>query len=126
MSAEITNLANSLIKTVSEGIGVNLRFDRESVEWVDGYIERIRPNLEGSFIEGLSNSIGAFLGESIIAKYGGEWRQSEEGAWGIFFDEKNAVFPFSKVEKQFVNGPEDSILSLYNIIPVVFGKSDDA
>ncbi len=126
MSAQITNLANSLIKTVSEGTGVNLRFDRESVEWVDGYIERIRPSVEESSIEGLSNSIGAFLGESIIAKYGGEWRQSEEGAWGIFFDEKNAVFPFSKAEKQLVNGREDSILGLYNAIPVVFGKSHDA
>jgi len=82
MSAELKALANKLISNVSEMVGVHLQFDEESVKWLDGYIERIRPNVDESSIEGVSNSVGAFPGECIIANYGGIWAQSEEGDWG--------------------------------------------
>ena len=106
---------------------MNLSYDRASVEWLNGYIERIRPHLDESSIGGIANPIGAFLGECIIANYGGQWRESE-GTWGVFFSERNdrsAAFPFNKVRKQLLNGSEDSILSFYDVIPVVFGESDE-
>lgn len=124
MEERIKTLAQNLIVTLSERLGVHLNYDRASVEWIDGYIERIRPNLEEAAVLGLSNSIGAFLGECIIANYGGQWRESE-GTWGIYFDDKNAAYPFAKVEKHLLNGREDSILSFYEVIPIVFGKSDE-
>ena len=102
-------------------------YDRASVEWLDSYIERVRLNLDESSVNGLSNSIGSFLGECIIANYGGQWREAE-GTWGVFFSDRNdksAAFPFNKVRKQLLNGAEDSILSFYDVIPVVFDKADD-
>lgn len=124
MEEQIKHLAQNLISTLSEKLGVNLKYDRASVEWIDGYIERIRPNLEEPTIAGLSNTIGAFLGECIIANHGGQWRNSE-GGWGVYFDEENAAYPFAKAQKHLVNGSEDSVLSFYDVIPVVFGKSEE-
>ena len=120
MSAEFTALAKTLIATVSETLGVQLTFDSDSVKWLDGYIERVRAGMDESQIYGLSNTIGAFLGECIISNYGGSWRQSEDGNWGVFFDDKNVVFPFAKAYKQLAYGKDDSIFGMYNIIPVVF------
>jgi len=79
MPKEFTTLANTLIGTASDKLGVQLTLDSESVKWLDGYIERIRPGMDESQIQGLSNTIGAFLGECIIANYGGSWRQADDG-----------------------------------------------
>lgn len=125
MEEQIKALAQNLISTLSDKLGVNLKYDRASVEWIDGYIERIRTNLEESAVVGLSNSIGAFLGECIIANHGGQWREAE-GTWGVYFDEENAAYPFAKVQKHLLNGGEDSILSFYDVIPVVFSKSRES
>lgn len=127
MEEQIKDLAQKLISTLSERLGVHLKYDRASVEWVDGYIERVRLNLDESSMAGLTNSIGSFLGECIIVNYGGQWRESE-GSWGVFFSERNdrsAAFPFNKVRKQLLNGAEDSILSFYDVIPIVFDKSHE-
>jgi hypothetical protein len=127
MEEQIKTLALKLISTLSERLGVHLKYDRASVEWLDGYIDRVRLNLDESSIDGITNSIGSFLGECIIANYGGQWRESE-GTWGVFFsdrDDRSAAFPFNKVRKQLLNGAEDSILSFYDVIPVVFDKSNE-
>jgi hypothetical protein len=127
MEEQIKELAEDFSATVSEMLGVNLRYDRASVEWLSGYIERVRPTLNESSITGLTQSIGSFLGECIIANYGGEWRESE-GTWGVFFsarDDRNAAFPFNKVRKQLLNGAGDSILSFYEVLPIVLGKSHE-
>ena len=122
MPEEFTALANTLIGTASDKLGVQLTLDSESVKWLDGYIERIRPGMDESQIQGLSNTIGAFLGECIIANYGGSWRQADDGNWGVFFDDKNVVFPFAKAYKQLANGDGDSIFSMYDVIPIVFNR----
>src|SRR5438874_87823 len=67
MSEEFTALANTLIATVSQTLGVQLTFDSDSVKWLDGYIERVRSGMDKSQIHGLSNTVGAFLGECIIS-----------------------------------------------------------
>jgi hypothetical protein len=124
MEKQIKDLAQNLIGTLSEMLGVNLKYDRASVEWLDGYIERIRPTLDETSVNGLANSIGSFLGECIIANHGGVWREAE-GTWGVYFDEKNAAYPFAKAQKHLLNGRADSILSFYDVIPVVFGTSPE-
>jgi hypothetical protein len=124
MEERIKQLAENLISTCAETLGVSLRYDRVSVEWLSGYIERIRPHLDESSVNGLANSVGAFPGECIIANYGGQWRESE-GNWGVFFsesDDRDAAFPFNKARKHLLYGAEDSILSFYNVLPVVLGR----
>jgi hypothetical protein len=123
LEEELKGLAGKLISVASEQLGVTLGYDAESVAWADGFIERQRLRFPGSEADGLVNIIGAFLGECIIARYGGGWRE-QEGAPGVFFDDENAVFPFAKVRKQFDNGREggDSIESLYRTIGPVFKR----
>ena len=124
MEEQIKALARNLISTLSEKLGVTLGYDRASVEWIDSYIERIRTSLDESAVDGLSNSIGAFLGECVIANHGGRWRESE-GTWGVHFDKDNAAYPFAKVKKHLSNGNVDSVLSFYDVIPVVFANSPE-
>ena len=115
-------LAARFVEVISRDAGVELGYTQESVEWADGYVERLRQTVDEETALQLSKFVGAFLGECIIANFGGAWREGE-GAWGVYFDGENAAFPFAKVQKQFENGAEDSILSFYTVIPVVFADS---
>jgi hypothetical protein len=106
----------------SSELGSNFCFDRESVEWVDRFIEneRKRPQITPHEHRKLATLLGAYLGEAVIHKYGGHWKEYS-GNWGIFFDDANAVFPFVKVLKQFENGSEGgaSILSFFDLVGLV-------
>jgi hypothetical protein len=126
LEEQFGELAEKLISTLSAQSGVELGYDGLSVEWVDGFIERQRVRFPGAAADGLVNVIGAFVGECVIANYGGRWREDEHG-WGVFFDDGNAAYPFAKVRKQFDNGREggDSVHSFYETIGVLFKRSDD-
>ncbi len=134
---------------VIEGLGPaateldDFGLNRESVEWVDGYIERQRKRGGSKAeIESLVSVIGSFLGECIIQNYGGKWGEFD-GHWGIMFSERppdmpmaeeiitqteeealseactlQAVFPFSKVFKQFQQGHKggESIIAFYDLL----------
>lgn len=116
---EFKRLARSLIEMFGQDLGVTLSYNEESVEYLDGYIVRNRAAIvekTGGECGGLVNGIGSFLGECIIANYGGQWKQSEKGAWGVYFENGSAAFPFAKVWKAFFeDGQYDSIASLYRI-----------
>jgi hypothetical protein len=97
---------------------VSLRYDKKSVEYLDDYIRRGRSyfKTKADGPRGLLNTIGSFLGECIIANHGGHWKQDESGNWGVYFDDKNAVFPFVKVQKALApDGEFDSIASFYDL-----------
>jgi hypothetical protein len=97
---------------------ISFGLNRDSVAWVEGYIEgqRARPDLSQVTIDNLVNVLGSFLGECIIANAGGSWQSSAENGWSIAFPDNNHAYPFNKVRKLFVNGLEggDSILSFYD------------
>lgn len=91
-------------------------FDAASVEWLNGYIDRIRANeWTEEETDQLVNNLGAYLGEAIIAAYGGGWVR-DQYSWAICWDERNCAYPFAKVFKHLKNGPEDSIYSFYTTI----------
>ena len=100
----------------SVGFGLN----RESPAWLEGYIERLRQagGLAGQAQRNkLASMFGSFVGECIIACYGGTWVQ-REGSWCVAFDKSHAVFPFLKVAKQIENGVKDGIGGFSRGIPV--------
>ncbi len=97
-----------------------LGYDERSVEWLDGFIERQRLRLEPDKVEGISQTLGSFLGECICRNFDGRWEENEYGA-AVVFKDGNACFPINKVGKQFANGADDSVLSFYQTIPVLFG-----
>ncbi len=111
---ELSNLAY-ITKTK---LGIN--YNNDGVKCIEGFIERTKSYFPKDQWEELSYSCGAFLGQCIIENYGGKWSQDENGQFCIEFNEHNKVYPFSKVSKQFENGLEDSIHSLYIAIPTVF------
>ncbi len=110
-------------------LGDAFGYNRDSVKWVEGFIERQR--IAGGFsaatVHTLVQVLGSFLGESVIHAYGGEWR-TRDGVSGVFFDDRNAVFPFAKVGKQFDQGLAngESILGFFEAIPIVFKLANAA
>jgi hypothetical protein len=109
-----------LVQSVArDQLSVDVGFDRVAVEWLDGFVTRQHEQGSPDNVEGLVSTLGSFFGECIVRTYGGKWFQDEEG-WCVRFDEKNAAYPFAKVEKHLRNGPEDSVLSMFDTIPLVF------
>lgn len=109
-----------LVRTVAQNqLSTDVRYDRTGVEWLDGFVTRQHEQGDPDKVEGLVNTLGSFLGECIVQAYGGQWSEDEFG-WSVRFDEKNAVYPFAKTEKHLRNGPEDSVLSMFDTIPIVF------
>jgi hypothetical protein len=102
-----------------EGFGYNAA----SVKWLEGLIEhqRTRPDLDKSALSGIVSNLGSYLGECVIARFGGAW-QMRDDMWCVAFDSANAVFPFNKVYKQFENGTEggDGVYGWFTTIPAVF------
>ena len=100
--------------------GIDFGLNRESVEWVEGFIERqrARPDFDENSADGLVNTLGSFLGECIAANTGGRWAWAEEQqALGVAFPAGGMAFPFVKVRKLCLYGLEagESISSFYDI-----------
>ncbi len=121
MNHEIAENAKLVIEQFQEMTEFQFGYNPESIKWVDGFLNRQREGdgFTPDLCSGLVSTIGSFLGECIIAEYGGCWEQTEDG-WSVVINHGNMTFPFSKVQKQLENGPEDSIYSFYTVIPVVF------
>lgn len=121
MEEHIRANAEMVIQQLQPLSGIDFGYTPESVEWLEGYIERLRSagQFEGDARNKLTSVFGSFLGECIVRCHGGTWKQ-REGVWCVAFDDANAAFPFAKVEKQIDNGLEDGIASFFNVIPLIF------
>jgi len=97
-----------------------LDYDRESVEFLDGFVETTRNSdaFDEKKRKQLVDMIGSFLGECFRVNYGGEWAILDDRL-GVKFTGNNVAFPYTKVWKQYENGFEDSILSFYETFPLV-------
>jgi hypothetical protein len=115
--------AQLVVDTMKADAGVELRFDAESVKWLDGYIERNRNQLDAATKSKLGDVFGSYLGEALVRTYGGQWEQYQD-TWCVSFGKDNKAFPFAKVAKQFKNGSEDSIYSFFCAVPAVFKLVD--
>ena len=88
-------------------------FDAESVGYLDAFIDRqgasFRSSEQGT--NKIVSLLGAYLGEAIIATYGGQWQQTADGlALAIESgSQRHILQPFHKVHKRLINGPEDSL-----------------
>lgn len=98
---------------------VDFGLNEESVEWVEGFIERQRerPDFDLDESGGLVGVLGSFLGACVAEAAGGRWHYMEEDGWGVLLPDGSTAFPFAKVRKQFRNGLEggESISSFYRI-----------
>jgi hypothetical protein len=110
--------ANLVIEQFGPLTEIDFGLNRDSVEWVEGFIERqrAREDFDLNNSDRLIDVLGSFLGECIIANAGGEWRVSETHGLGVGFPDGNFCYPFNKVSKMFRYGLAggDSILSFYD------------
>ncbi len=124
MTQEYKTIAENVVSQMRKELGVELKYDKESIEWLDHYIDRIRPQLKKESYAGLAMSLGAYVGETIIAAYGGAWDYFPKlDQWGIRFGAQNGAFPFSKVYKQLEGGEMESILSFFTILPRIIDET---
>lgn len=124
MIAGIQHLARHFVRSVHGETSIELEYNHVAVKWLDSYITTIRPRYTAETVPpGLVQSIGAFLGECIIATYGGHWgheRDSDE--WGIALPVQAGeiwVYPFNKVYKHFAAGDEHSVGVFFEAIPAL-------
>jgi hypothetical protein len=122
MEEDIKANAELVVEQLRPLSGIDFGYTQESVEWLEGYIERLRNS--GEFESDrtknkLTSVFGSFLGECIVRCYGGTWRQHEAGIWCVAFNDDNIAFPFAKVAKQIDNGLEDSIASFFTVLPIM-------
>ena len=122
MEEHIKANAEMVIKELRPLSRIDFGYTLESVEWLEGYIERLRTSEEFASEElrhNLTNMFGCFLGECIVRRYGGKWEQ-QDGRWCVAFNHENAACPFAKVAKQFDNGLDDGIAIFFKVIPILF------
>jgi len=100
--------------------GIDFGLNRESVAWVEGFVERQRerPDFDAARIDGLVSVIGSFLGECVVVETGGRWQVGGDGNWGVLLPSGATAYPFAKTRKQFLNGlaEGDSIASFYSVV----------
>ena len=85
----------------------------ESIDYLDSFLERQEAMVKSSEanVNRFVGLFGAYLGECIIATYGGEWQESPQGlAIAIRTQTQHHVLqPFHKVYKRIANGGEHSL-----------------
>jgi len=109
----------SVLIEMGRQLGVALELDSDSIMWLDGYINSKRNSFDDEMINMSVNVIGSFVGEAIIANFGGEWIQSEDGLVGVRLNDRLTAFPLAKVEKQIREGEAESVYGFYAAIPAL-------
>lgn len=111
--------AELVISVAAKQLGQTISFDEAGVRWLDGYIQCQHEQGNLGNREGLVSTLGSFLGECVVHRFGGQWAEVD-GSWCVRFDDRSTAYPFAKVAKQLEYGAEDSILSFFAAIPVLF------
>ncbi len=65
----------------------------------------------------IANTFGAFLGEALRVRVGGEWRLVDfngQTLAALYFDKHNWTLPIYKAGKHFMNGEEDDVEFFYS------------
>lgn len=113
------DLANEASRSVEANTGHPLSFTAESVALVDEFLGEIRDEIGGSDeLAELIFKLGCYLGEMIVRHKGGVWvdAPAELGGWpGVRTPDGYWADPISKAFKRVDNGPEDSIVSFYDL-----------
>ncbi len=121
-SEDIKANAEKLIEKLRPISKINFGYNKESVHWLQGYIERLRRSEKFKESEEQFVSVfGSYLGECIIQRHGGHW-ENRDGIFAVAFDDQNYVLPFNRVKKQWQNGLEDGIADLFDMIPELWNR----
>lgn len=111
--------AEMIVSTFASEMQVELTFDRRGATWLDDYILRVRDRFSREERESLVSALGAFLGEALLRKYGGQWIE-HQGTWGVQLDGRPWISPFHKIDERFEpHRVSDSIADLFHGGPLL-------
>jgi hypothetical protein len=129
VDAAVKDNAAQVVAMCQPLAGFPFGYDERSVQWLEGHIERLRER--GAFAREFDEHValfGSYLGEAIIASFGGRWEESEEHPLHIALVGGATAFPFVKVAKQMQNGlaDGDSIAGFFRAVPRFLEQSRTA
>ncbi len=109
--ARFAEAADLHIETARRTMGLDLRYDLESLMKLDAMVDAIG---KPKHLDQMVMVLGSYLGETLRRVYGGRWVWDPQWrTWAVLLPKKGGgetgPFPFAKVQKRFQNGMEDSI-----------------
>lgn len=108
--------ADLFVQRARENLGVSLTIDRTGVEWLDGFLNRMRGHLSPQAETGMISVAGCFFGECLVRSQGGAWIE-KSGEWHVQVTRACtiSVNVFGKVQKQLTNEDGESVLSMFDM-----------
>ena len=107
-------IANDLRIRIKNSEGVLINFDEDGLAVVHQYIENQRDSIPDDDLEQFANAIACFLGETVIARYGGKWKYSHNyNQWFITFGGAQGFYPVHIAQQQLRNTGSESVYAAY-------------
>ena len=104
--------AAALFVKLARDAGRELELDESGVEWAQQYVDAVSPVESPDQLRVQSALVGSYLGESLIAVYGGEWSDAD-GEWAVDLGERGRVHPFRVTEAQLRDGSGQSVIDVF-------------
>jgi len=116
--------ASDLFVKLAKDAGRELELDAAGVEWADQYVAAVRPVESPDQLRVQTALVGAFLGESLIAVYGGAWSDAD-GEWAVELGERGRVHPFRETEERLRGGDGGSLATLFRSFGDAWDRVDE-
>jgi hypothetical protein len=117
-AARLRQAAELFVKLARDA-GRELALDEAGVEWAEAYVRAVRPVDSPDQLRVQTALVGSYLGEALIAVYGGAWSDAE-GEWAVELGERGRAHPFRVTEAQLRGDAGPSVVELFRSF------SDDA
>ena len=92
-------------------------YDADGVTHLARFIEAQRAALPAAQREGVATALGCFLGQCLVAVYGGEWAIGPDGTTGVGLAERFFFNPFHLVNQQLNEGESASVAAFFAGVP---------
>jgi hypothetical protein len=92
-------------------------FDAAAVQQLDAFIEAQRRDLKPADKQGVVTALGCFLGQCLVATYGGTWAKGPDGTTGVGINQNSFFNPFYRVLQQLDKGQPESVAVFFASIP---------
>ena len=104
-------------------------YDAQSIAYLDAFIDRQGESFRASpqGIDRIVSLLGSFVGEAVIATYGGDWEQNDSGLSIVIRSSGQVHFvqPFQKIHKRLTNGQEDNLEFYFaTLLPQVLARPE--
>jgi hypothetical protein len=121
---ELRDCGENLRLFFNKDLELSLDYDKSTVEWLDGYIDRNRHVFSDDKRYGWALAFGYIVGEALVRAFGGKWVRDEQFAdeWVVELPKGlGKANPIGKAYKH-LSDPTDSVLSFFRITGMAIEK----